>query len=101
MYHHRRHRSPPAPPPGSAGNPYAANTAESFADIMRDLAIANQTIRLGPGVFYTRGASGNGFDVAAAQIWNPRPGQRLIGAERGKAGWRDLQVIAAAGDVLT
>jgi hypothetical protein len=28
--------APGSPPPGSPGNPYAANTAESFANIMRE-----------------------------------------------------------------
>jgi hypothetical protein len=67
---------------GTPGNPFAANTAESFANIMRNpLKIpANALIRLGPGVFRTRGRGGNGYVMDDSKLWRPRSGQKISGS---------------------
>lgn len=70
---------------GTPADPYIVNTPETFASIMRENASvpANSAVRLGPGVFRTRGIHGNGFDkniVVIDKIWVPKPGQRIIGS---------------------
>lgn len=66
---------------GTPSDPYAANTSESFAAIMNDPAKIgpNSLIRLGPGVFRTRGTAGNGFAMQSGR-WSPQEGQRITGA---------------------
>ena len=66
---------------GTPSDPFAANTPSSFADIMRDGVGANTLIRLGPGVFRTRGTGGNGYEMdPLLHAWSPKSGQRIIGA---------------------
>src|SRR5689334_7987799 len=73
--------SPPAPPAGSPGNPYAANTPESFGNIMRVNVGNNRLVRLGPGIFQTRGGGGPGVaGVALSKLWSAFTGQRIVGA---------------------
>jgi hypothetical protein len=75
--------APGSAPAGSPGNPWAANTPESFANLMREQVPANSLVRLGPGVFRTRGVPGNGFEEGAvplSKIWRPKSGQKIIGS---------------------
>lgn len=66
---------------GSPSDPYAANTPESFGNILRLNAPSNRIIRMGPGIFQTRGGGGNGVaDVDPGKFFRVRPGQKLIGA---------------------
>src|SRR5262245_46879852 len=75
-------QSPPAPPPGSPGNPYAVNTPESFGNVMRLNVPSNRLVRLGPGIFHTRGGGGNGVPPLSLpnRLWRALPGQKIIGA---------------------
>ncbi|HUP81850.1 MAG TPA: hypothetical protein VM260_25085 [Pirellula sp.] len=66
---------------GSRVNPYNGATQPLFDALMRFVnetskVQANMTVRLGPGVFQTRGGDGGGFVGA----WRPQSGQRIIGS---------------------
>lgn len=73
---------------GTPGDPYAVNTPESFGTIMFNefgQTPANRLVRLGPGIFYTRGGGGNGVApapfVPQGKLWRARPGQKIVGAD--------------------
>jgi hypothetical protein len=62
---------------GSKETPYNGSSVDRFDDLMRSIRITtNMTIRLGPGVFQTRGGDGGGF----TGVWRPQSGQRIIGS---------------------
>ena len=58
---------------------FAAHTPESFGDIMRPASWANSVIRLGPGVFRTRGFGGNGYPMNENTLaWRVRKGGEVV-----------------------
>lgn len=74
---------------GPMENPFAANTAESFSNLMVRLRgadlnnVPKYLIHLGPGTFRTRGGAGDGFIINLAsrdKLWAPFPGWRIRGA---------------------
>jgi hypothetical protein len=69
---------------GTPSSPYAVNTPEGFANVLSDPAKAfkqNSIIRLGPGLFRTRGGGGNGLVSAdSTDFWTARSGQKIVGS---------------------
>src|SRR5262245_39699783 len=65
---------------GSRDNPFSVNTPESFANVMRNYAGPSSTVHLGPGLFRTRGTSGNGYTLPLAKSFFAQPGQKIVGS---------------------
>ena len=65
---------------GTRENPFAVNTPESFAYIMRENVLEKATVHLGPGIFHTRGMGGNGYAMVPEKLWTPKSGQKIIGS---------------------
>jgi hypothetical protein len=65
---------------GTRESPFAVNTPDSFAYIMREKVGENTAIRMGPGIYHTRGMGGDGYVMAPKKLWRPKPGQRIIGS---------------------
>lgn len=61
---------------GSSDNPFDASTAERFDAILK-AAESNSLVRVGPGIFRTRG---KGFIESLESFWVAKPGQKIIGS---------------------
>jgi hypothetical protein len=62
---------------GTQNDPYDGSTQAKFDKLMKDVVPSKATIRLGPGVYQTKGGTGhNRFEGD----WRPKSGQRIIGS---------------------
>ena len=75
---------------GTPTDPLDVSSPTLFASVMNSLP-ANSTIRLGPGIFQTFG-----FIPVGAGNWQPKSGQRIIGAGRSAT---TLKVVGAISPV--
>ena len=61
------------------GNPKAVRLTFPFDEVMRNAPVSIQ-IRLGPGTYQTRGFGANAAGTIDAWGWQPKTGQKIVGA---------------------
>jgi hypothetical protein len=61
---------------GTQNDPYDGSTQAKFDKLMREVVPSQATIRLGPGIFQTKGGAGHNTPGA----WLPQGGQKIVGS---------------------
>jgi hypothetical protein len=66
---------------GTPADPFIVHTPETFANRMRLSTGTSKLVRLGPGIFRTRGVPQTSyFPIDPLKIWRPQSGQKIIGS---------------------